>query len=179
VDHCRIARILTTLLATWGTVALVGCATAPPAVELEPQAAVIDKPFDATWSKIIQFLSDHDVQIKTIEKASGVIYARLEVAYHVHTGVVGIITAHDFRYSTPAHEWLDCGAIHGQPVGLSIDVNMYVREQSSGHTALRVTVNATEQQNVAGLLLNSSYQNFHCDSTGVLEKDIIAVASKD
>lgn len=97
---------------------LAACATAPQQTAFA-NSRFYDMPFDEAWEGVISFFTANGIQIRTIEKASGLIYAEQAL-------------------SDPA--FADCGS-----GGLAIDIenltsfNIFVREDG-GRTS--VTVNA-------------------------------------
>lgn len=55
-------------------IGLVGCATAPVPTDFDNNR-VFSKSKDEVWTKLVAFFATNNIQIKTIEKDSGVIYA--------------------------------------------------------------------------------------------------------
>lgn len=53
---------------------LAGCATAPVATDFD-NTRVYSKSKDEVWTSLVAFFATNNIQIKTIEKDSGVIYA--------------------------------------------------------------------------------------------------------
>lgn len=135
---------------------LAGCYSPPRAHEFEAERVyALQK--DAVWSNLMDWLTSHRVQIKTVEKDSGIIYA--ERAY---TG------------SVPVFSYADCGMAGEQAISpQSAQFNIYVREV--GPRSTRVSVNATYSAVFVNPVNNTS-QNITCTSRGDLETDILNAA---
>ena len=155
--------------------AVTACATVAPAPSPSSASADVAQPFDTTWANLISFLSEHDIQIRTIEKASGVVYARLETRYHLP--YVGITSNAALRSGDPSGAWANCGGV-GTPVSRATDVNAFVEHLSDTRSRVKVTVNVAEVQDVPGLLFGSTVQTVSCESTGQLEHAILAIAEQ-
>lgn len=127
-------------------ICLVSCAT-PPKNTVFEKAKIYDKSKDAIWEDLLSFFTSNNIQIKTIEKDSGVIYAE-------RSGIDATMA--------------DCGQ-----VPLAVDVqrsgtlNVFVRSMGS---KTQVTVNSDFK--VMRMFDNQTYIQA-CNSTGLLEKSIL------
>lgn len=52
---------------------LGGCIATPPKTHPAPADVIVHVPFDATWQRIIAFFANDNIQIQTIDKASGLV----------------------------------------------------------------------------------------------------------
>lgn len=126
-----------------------GCAT-PPQQRPIQNSETYNTDFDVTWAHLMQFFTMNNIQVKTIEKASGVVYAERVLL--------------DVDYKLAA----DCGspglfAIQSTTVGL----NVFVVPDAQ---RTKVTVNTTFTQVRA---LGQNVVTVPCVSTGDLEKQIL------
>ena len=128
------------------TAALSACVAGPKPTQFE-NSRIYPMSIDDVWPSIIEFLARYSMQIKTIEKDSGIIYAE----------------------RTQAGEgFADCGTtILAVEVGRPATVNIFVRANGA---ATEVTVNTvfTVARAFDGRVFSDA-----CLSTGVLETAIL------
>ena len=140
-------------------VVVAGCAT-----QMKTYEFARDREFaasrDVVWSQLMDYFTRHNIQIKTIEKDSGVVYA--ERSYGPA----------DKEFSAFA----DCGIGPGtNPAGRgTISFNVFVTDGISGQDKTRVTVNSIFEMPV---LVYAVFANVPedrlCNSKGILEKQIL------
>jgi hypothetical protein len=122
------------------------CAT-PPKQHAFDKSRLYATGKDAVWEDVISFFTGNNIQIKTIEKDSGVIYAE-------RSGVDGIMA--------------DCGeAPLATEISRTGTLNVFVRPVG-GKT--QVTVNA--EFRILRMFDNQTFTGA-CHSTGVLERSIL------
>lgn len=131
--------------------ALAGCGTAPEKTSFQ-NSAVIDAPFDTVWARTVEFMAANSVQVKTIEKDSGIIYAE------------------QAQFSDGL---ADCGTeplatVTGRPATL----NVFLKPDGE-KTA--VTVNATFRVNMS---FDGVPFSRDCYSTGTVERAILSAISR-
>ena len=130
-----------------GIAVLLSSCASPPKMSQFEKTRIYQSGKDAVWEKLLAFFTANSIQIKTIEKDSGVIYAERAMAD-----------------ATMA----DCG----QP-GLAIELarpgslNVFVRGVGSG-----TEVNVNTQFTSLRQFDNQTFTT-QCHSTGVLEKQIL------
>lgn len=130
-----------------------------------------ERQFDASkeviWNRLIRHFATNNIQIKTLEKASGVIYAERDVG--------GAATAWWERGQIG--DLADCGKDFMRiPLAHSILLNVLVAETSSKKTTATVTVTFKEiYDQRAGL----GGPPATCNSTGRLEETILSSLAKD
>jgi hypothetical protein len=126
---------------------LAGCATEPQRTQFN-NSAVIAKKKDVVWESLLDYFTRNNIQIKTIEKDSGVIYAERA---SFDPGMA------------------DCGEA---PIALemvrSASFNVFVRPQQGG---TQVSVNTTFA--IVRSFDNQSWKT-ECFSTGTLERAILS-----
>ena len=129
---------------------VTGCATTvPPGNYTVIDQDVVSKDFDSTWKRISEYFGENNINIKAMEKESG------------------LITAETTRFPTS----FDCGsetyAKDQDPIGR---FNVFATADGDG-TRVRFTVDATVLRcavNGYGQCVNSSYL-VNCNSIGTLE----------
>ncbi len=126
--------------------ALAACAT-PPKQTAFSNSQVFQAGKDAVWSDLLAFFTSNNIQIKTIEKDSGVIYAERARA-------------------DPS--MADCGQDLAVELSRPANLNVFVKEVSDG---TQVTVNANFE---AVRTFDNRTWNAPCHSTGLLEKQILS-----
>ena len=125
---------------------LTGCGTDPQRTQFN-NSAVIAKKKDVVWESLLDYFTRNNIQIKTIEKDSGVIYAE--------------------RASFDAG-MADCGeAPIARELVRSASLNVFVRSQQGG---TQVSVNTTFA--IVRSFDNQSWKA-ECFSTGALEREIL------
>lgn len=133
-------------LMTLSAATLTSCATPPKKVNFDNSRTYASSK-DAVWEAVISFFTKNNIQIKTIEKDSGVLYA---------------------ERSSVDESMADCGDFPLAPeIERSGTLNVFVRHLQSG---TEVTVN-TEFKDVR-IFDNKTFTN-SCNSTGLLEKNIL------
>jgi hypothetical protein len=129
------------------TFALAACATPPKQVSFK-NSETYNLSKDETWERLLSFFTSNNVQIKTIEKDSGVIYA---------------------ERSTIDASMADCGeAPLMAEIARTGTLNVFVRSKA-GQT--EVTVNS--EFKVIRMFDNQTF-TVACHSTGTLEASILA-----
>ncbi len=146
-------RILVSLLAL--ATFLVSCTPWVPMNK--PYSREFDFGKDLAWRGLMDYFTKHDIQIKTIEKDSGVVYAEKQFA------ASDILTLH-----------ADCGlglGVNPNDIG-SVSFNAFVIEDEPNES--KVTINASFTQPV---LVYTGFanvpQNRQCNSNGKLEEGIL------
>lgn len=129
---------------------LAGCSTAPQPRSIT-RAQTYAMPKDAVWQEVMAWFTSNQIQIKTIEKDSGVVYA--ERLYDLTSGQA------------------DCG----EPgVDLPIErlgqFNVFVREADANHTEVTVNANFIERRRDGW---TGAYKTINCVSTGGVESSIL------
>jgi hypothetical protein len=137
----------------------------PPAKRTIEQTRVLAEPFDPVWAKSVSWFAAHNVTIEKIEKPSGLITAKYQLAVKDDVLDAGRIWTTGLIYSGPV-------------VDKFAFINVFVR--SLGERQTEVTVNvfgsfeATAwwgwlQANLPPIMLCGK-----CVSTGVLEESFFA-----
>lgn len=130
------------LLAAFAT---ASCASPPKQTQFRnSQTYAMTK--DEVWSRLLQFFTSNNIQIKTIEKDSGVIYAERA---HADASMA------------------DCGQDLAAELGRPANLNVFVKPLSSG---TEVTVNASFE---VVRTFDRTTWTAQCYSTGVLENLIL------
>lgn len=124
----------------------VSCATPPTQRSIEnSRTFAVSK--DQAWEALLSYFTSNNIQIKTIEKDSGVIYAE--------------------RALSDA-SMADCGAVPlAQEMSRPASLNVFVRETGDG---VQVTVNA--QFEVTRMFDGTTWTDA-CFSTGLLERQLL------
>ena len=136
------------ILAFLSAISLFGCAT-PPEYHFVAKSKTYEKTKDEVWSNLIAYFTSHSIQIKTIEKVSGVIYAE--------------------KLGFAGETYADCGTPGIAKVLNTVgSFNVFVEEVGSG--SVRVTVNANYVQSRQ---FDVNYWTVDCYSTGQLEREIL------
>ena len=133
---------------------LSGCATAPAVYQFD-NSDVMDADFAETWESTIDYFSSRNIQIRTIERDSGLIYAE-----RMYAG----------GYDSATGGYADCGSQPMYtPTRSSISFNVFVRSVDEEST--RVTVTTSFSQT----LVMGSYPpiQVECNSTGLLETSVL------
>ena len=134
--------------------ALAACAATPQTYHFE-KSREYARSYDQIWAGIMEQFTSNNLQIKTIEKESGIIYA--EQTYSPN--------AKDFETAA------DCGLEPGNiPNGRGvIGLNIFVVEKSPDH--IRVTVNTRFQMPVLVYAVIANVpEDRECNSKGVIER---------
>lgn len=129
-------------------VALAACQSAPARQAPITNSRTYEAPFDEVWSKAVAVLASRSIQIKTIEKDSGVIYAE--------PGKIG-------------GSYIDCGqsGLAGI-VGRTATLNLFIKPEGAGSTLATVNLTARETRQ-----FDTSTWNVDCFSTGLLEAELL------
>ncbi len=131
--------------------AIASCVS-PPDTYVVANQRIYQRPYDDVWQDLVGFFIDGRLQIKTAEKASGIIYAEY------------------LRYR--GDEYADCGDIGltEDIVGGSAALNVFVVPPRQGITGTRLTVNTTFMQRRED---SGHTRTVDCNSTGLLEKNLL------
>lgn len=128
-----------------------GCVTKPVERQIE-KSRTYSMSKDKVWERVIEVFATENIQVKTIEKASGLIAAE------------------------PASfdpSFADCGAeALAIVVGKTAVMNVFVRPASGG-TQVTVNTKFQERRNY-----DRNFWTVDCFSTGVLEKQILDAISQ-
>ena len=134
--------------------ALTGCVpppTQPPAQQVIQNSRVYNTNFDTAWGHLVQFFPANNIQLKTIDKASGVIYAE-----KILGGSEGIV------------ECGEPGIMSAVTVGT---VNVLVTAEG-GKTKVTVNLNFNQTRRLT-IGYGTSTMTVKCSSTGFLEQQIL------
>lgn len=127
-------------------ICVASCAS-PPKTTVFDKSRTYDLSKDAVWEDLLSFFTSNNIQIKTIEKDSGVIYAE-------RSGVDASMA--------------DCGQVPlAAEMVRSGTLNVFVRPAGS---KTQVTVNSDFK--IVRMFDNQTY-TAPCNSTGLLEKSIL------
>jgi hypothetical protein len=146
-----LARGAASLAATMVAMVGVGCAAPVPAqYHRVERSHEFTAPFDEVWTRLMAWFTSNQIQIKTIEKQSGVVYAE--------------------KAQVPADWPADCG----QPgfedvVSRPMSMNVYVREEHPGKVTVTVNVQVSERRSFSG-----KEWTVQCNSTGKLESSVFS-----
>lgn len=142
---------------------LSGCATVkitPPADNKIERTRTVNKPFEATWIRAVDWFAEHNVTIDKIEKSSGLITAKY-------------LLKADSKYIDCGE--IDAGGLLGEPIiDRSGMLNLTVREISKNST--RANVNFFGMFTLEGRDAWDGRQvtaKGSCVSTGLLEESIL------
>ena len=129
-----------------------GCASPPKTYTVENSSSVPDA-YNVVWTRLMQWFTSSQVQIKTIDKASGVIYAE--------------------RASVANTDYADCG---DPGIAISIarpaSMNVFVQPISAQQTRVTITLTVTETRS-----FDKNVFQVSCNSTGRLEREMLLAAS--
>jgi hypothetical protein len=137
-------------------VLMCACHTAPPTAAPRP-ATEIRASFGKTWDATIDVFGDRDLNIRTIDRSSG------------------LIVPGDFLFTSvkpdSALRYANCGKFLGNPIVPTIvHFNVVVRGDSSASTVLvRAFYDHSKPMNQSGDLAR---QAGNCTSTGLFESDL-------
>lgn len=133
---------------------LAGCVT-PPKPTAFDNSVTISRSKDAVWESLIGYFTANNIQVKTIEKDSGVIYAER------------------MAFDTGIGDLADCGkSAFEVDVGSTVGLNVFARSISASVT--EVTVNAQFQ---VARMFDGQTRSYPCLSKGRLEAEILAAIS--
>ena len=140
-------RLITVLLLCFG---LICCASAPAPKQIVSSFS-IDKPYDATWSALIEVFAELQLPIQNMEKDSGLILTDwIDFTGQDNTG------------------YCDCGGL-----GINIEVNRLgkfnVFVKKTGDNSCDIKVNTQYQQTYK---FGDDLYKRNCVSTGKLEAEI-------
>ncbi|MGH2343511.1 hypothetical protein ACRC7T_18755 [Segnochrobactraceae bacterium EtOH-i3] len=140
-------RSINLALAVASVIALAACAS-PPKETVFDKSNTFAVSKDVAWERLIMFFTENNIQVRTIEKDSGVIYAEK--------------TGFDNGYA-------DCGTNMLAPdLSRTATFNVFVRPVGGGKT--QVTVNS--EYKVTRQFDGKFFVN-ECKSTGLLESRIL------
>lgn len=148
---------------------LSACATAPQTFQFErTREYAAAKP--VVWDRLIRYFATTNTQIKTIEAASGVVYAERMI-----TNDVPVVWSDRGKIGDLA----DCGKdFMAVPAAQTIAFNVYVRELAAARSAATVTVTFRETYQDMGSWGGAPPPR-ECNSTGSLEQRILAALERD
>lgn len=130
---------------------LLGCASAPRVTSFESTRSY-SKSYDDVWRELMQFFTSYNLQIKTVEKESGIVYAER--------------LSFDNVQADCGHQWPFV------PLSRTLSLNVFVATlEESGST--QVTVNADFRERRQNNLNPVQTQDFVCHSTGVVEQAVL------
>jgi uncharacterized lipoprotein len=126
---------------------------APPKEYNVRKSSTVAAPYNLVWTRLMQWFTSSQVQVKTLDRASGVIYAE--------------------RATFAETDYADCGSpgIY-QVTARPISMNVFVQPISAQQTRVTVNVNVTESR-----VFDTSHLQIQCNSTGRLERQILAAAA--
>ena len=151
-------QTLATVLA--GALLVSGCATAPLQHEVD-RTRTYDQTKDVIWERAVAFFAAHNLSIKTIEKASGIIAVDREITVPI-VGLEG---------------YADCGTDPlMRNIAQSIDLNLFVRALPDGRSTVSVNTRFTETRIYGFNMLTA--RTVTCVSTGKLEDDMLSTLYK-
>jgi hypothetical protein len=129
-----------------------GCVSPPKTYSVQNSSSVPDA-YNVVWTRLMQWFTSSQVQIKTIDKASGVIYAE--------------------RASVANTDYADCGSPGiATPIARPISMNVFVQPVNAQQTRVTITVTVTETRSFDKTVFQVS-----CNSTGRLEREMLLAAS--
>ena len=146
------------IMITVAVLILTGCATPPLTYNFDP-ALSYKTSKDIAWEGVMSFFSKNNIQIKTLEKDSGVVYAE---------------SMYTSAQSTLLDQYADCGKYPMFVPGKAlVEFNVFV-SQSPVDKEVNVRVNADFKKNWHYLGALGSFTETHpCNSKGTLEKSIL------
>ena len=148
------------VLAIVAAIGLFGCSTPAQLFEVNNTRSFA-APKEVVWDRLIRYFATNNIQIKTLEKASGVIYAEREMS--------GAATSWWERGKVG--DMADCGKDFGSiPESQTIQLNVYVRELGPAQSQATVTVTFKELYNQR---VGFGGAPKACNSTGVLETKVL------
>jgi hypothetical protein len=137
---------------------LSACTPSLPEVFNIKKFEVIDSPQELVWDRLIRHFAVNNIQIKTIDRLSGVVYA-------------------EKQFATPTIEWegrgkigelADCGKSYTEiPFLDQLEMNVYVKALGA-KTEVTVTTSFKQVFQPGGLRAQAD-----CNSTGRLEREIL------
>ena len=125
-----------------------GCAVQTAAPQIDPTKTFTSS-IDPVWAGIMDYLTLNNIQIKTIEKESGVIYAE--------------------RIGSVPKEWVQC-QLPFLATGAQVDTaqfNILVTSSEPNQTNVRVNLNSVGTAYTLGSVPGTRVS---CDSTGEMER---------
>ncbi len=144
---------------------LTSCVTLPAIYNVDAQKT-LDASSDIVWSGLMQFFTENNIQIKTIEKDSGVVYA--ERIYSA--------TSTSSQNTLP-DAWFDCGRSDMEtPVSSTLSLNVFVRDDLKKENTT-VSINAVFSQKWYSHW-DGRNRMIPCNSTGTLEVIVLDYISK-
>lgn len=148
-------------------VLVAGCVTSPQVFNVERSREYAQSK-TVTWDRLIRWFATNNIQVKTIEKDSGIIYAEREVTD----------ASSSWWDRGRVANLADCGKdFWAVPQGQTIQMNVYVKDMGARSAA---TVNVTFREFYypysSGVGFGSPPQT--CNSTGAIENRILDELSK-
>jgi hypothetical protein len=140
----------------------------------------INKPFEEVWSSVIDVLATQGLEVKTIDKASGIVISE-------KTSFKGMVTTENSD-GTPkkidAYIAVEPKTSPGGPLVMPDKIvgswNIRVKESVPGKTMVNVTITGIEATTTIGGSMYSApvVWDFDARSTGVFEKSFFAILEK-
>lgn len=132
-------------------VLLFGCASTPRVTSFE-STRTYSKSYDQVWRELMQSFTSYNLQIKTVEKESGIVYAER--------------LSFDNAQADCGYQWPFV------PLSRTLSLNVFVATlEDSGST--QVTVNADFRERRQNNLNPAQTQDFVCQSTGAVEQAVL------
>lgn len=132
-------------------VLLSGCFNAPKTYNFAKSEAYLENK-DIVWGRLVGLLTSQNVQIKTIDKESGVIYAEPSIG------------------DGDVRSYADCGSGDSSPYFQHVvGINFFVRALSANQTLVTVNASISEVRDPWG----GAPQMYACNSNGTLENKIL------
>lgn len=132
-----------------------GCATYAPPVKKEIESTrTYQKSFDDTWASLISFISSNGMNIKTMDKASG---------------LISFEKAND---SGASQAFFDCGTVGSVvniPVYSSVTSNILVKSEDKKKTTVTVNMFQSVKLQTSGYVTAEK----ECFSNGAFEKKVL------
>lgn len=140
-------------------VSLAGCVTPPKSFDVKASREyAADK--EQIWQNLMRFFATNSIQIKTLEKESGVVFA--ERSFQTPSDPT----------SGKIENWADCGVdTSSLAIGQSATMNVFVEALAPDRARATVTTDFGETRQ--GIWASNIIANVRCNSTGELEKFIL------
>lgn len=138
---------------------LTGCATPPLTYDFSPESSYKSSK-DIVWAGVMSFFSEGNIQIKTLEKDSGVVYAE---------------NTYTSANSSLIDQFADCGKYPAMtPIGGLAGFNIFVSQSpKKENVTVRVNTNFKKSWFFSSALVGNITESIVCNSRGTLEKTIL------
>ena len=139
-------------------VGMVGCASFPDPIDTKRRFE-FRAPMDTVWEAVIHYFASNQIPIKTLEKASGIVYAERTV-----------------RLARKDDEYAECpkgGMYLAETNSRSTQMNVFVAEEETDQVSVTVNIayqRAYSKKNMMGRVVSSDL--YDCESTGKAEEEI-------